>query len=330
MTAVSIIVPVYNVDRYLCACLDSLIAQTLSDIEIILVDDGSTDNSGKICDQYAAENESKVKVLHKENGGQSSARNLGVSIARGEYILFVDSDDYIRKDSCEVLYHAAVEHQADIVHGDTINDESNLESASFRKMRSENKVVAAIDFLQDSLESETYDIVPWLNLIKRSLISEYHLTFFEGCFYEDQLYNLQMLTLNPNARVLKIRFPFYYYRMDRPDSTTNYISLRKVQDSVKIIHEMYEYCVQNDSGNCALYQTVMMISLFQYSRIWLLASNSTRVHKSVAVDRKIVDYAMGQDAYYSYLKARVKRFFRNRYYLAAKSDVKRLLRKLKG
>ena len=91
---ISIIVPVYNVDKYLSKCIDSIISQTYNDIELILVDDGSPDNSPKICDEYARK-DNRIIVIHKENGGVSSARNAGLDIAKGKYIGFVDPDDYI-------------------------------------------------------------------------------------------------------------------------------------------------------------------------------------------------------------------------------------------
>ena len=94
---ISIVSPVFNVEKFLARCLDSLVNQTLSDIEIILVDDGSPDNSGRICDEYAKKDD-RVIVIHKENGGVSSARNVGIDKAKGKYICFVDSDDYVSKD----------------------------------------------------------------------------------------------------------------------------------------------------------------------------------------------------------------------------------------
>lgn len=100
---ISIIVPVYNVEPYLCRCLDSILNQTYNNIEIILVDDGSTDRSGEICDAYR-EKDSRINVIHKRNGGSSSARNYGLEMAKGEYIGFVDSDDYIASDMYELLH----------------------------------------------------------------------------------------------------------------------------------------------------------------------------------------------------------------------------------
>ncbi len=101
---ISVIVPVYNVERYLNKCIDSIVSQTYKNLEIILVDDGSSDNCPAICDEWA-EKDSRIKVIHKENGGVSSARNTGIELAAGEYLGFVDSDDYIDSDMYTVLYH---------------------------------------------------------------------------------------------------------------------------------------------------------------------------------------------------------------------------------
>ena len=111
---ISIIVPVYNVEKYLSHCIDSILCQTYPNCEVILIDDGSTDSSGKICDEYITQN-GNVRVLHKENEGVSAARNLGVSIATGDYIGFVDADDYIEPNMYTELYNSLQEKQADLV-----------------------------------------------------------------------------------------------------------------------------------------------------------------------------------------------------------------------
>ena len=111
---VSVIVPVYNVEGYLEQCVDSLTKQTLQDIEIILVDDGSTDRSGNMCDTYAQEDQ-RILVIHKDNGGVSSARNAGIEAARSDYIIFVDSDDWVEPDFCKTPYSIAVANRCDII-----------------------------------------------------------------------------------------------------------------------------------------------------------------------------------------------------------------------
>ena len=111
---ISVIIPVYNVEKYLKRCADSVLQQTLNDLEIILVDDGSPDNSPAICDQYAAE-DTRIRVIHKKNGGLASARNAGMKVAQGEYIFFLDSDDWLEPDGMERLYRTAEQYQVDFV-----------------------------------------------------------------------------------------------------------------------------------------------------------------------------------------------------------------------
>ncbi len=113
---VSVIVPVYNAEKYVKEAIESLIGQTLKEIQIILVDDGSKDNSGKICDEYATKDE-RISVIHKENGGQADARNAGISIAKGKYIMFLDADDLFEKDSCESMYKTIEKSKTDYVIG---------------------------------------------------------------------------------------------------------------------------------------------------------------------------------------------------------------------
>ena len=114
MATISIIVPVYNVEKYLERCVKSIQNQTYSDLEIILVDDGSPDSSGALCDQYAKEDK-RIKVIHKKNGGLSEARNYGIEAATGSYIMFIDSDDWIDLDMAEMLCKLSNKYDADIV-----------------------------------------------------------------------------------------------------------------------------------------------------------------------------------------------------------------------
>ena len=121
MPAITIIVPVYKVEQYLSKCIDSIWAQTFQNWELLLIDDGSPDNSGKICDEYALK-DSRIKVFHKKNGGVSSARNLGIDNAEGEWITFIDSDDYIQPGFLEGLYAPIVQGEdVDFIHGGCVN-----------------------------------------------------------------------------------------------------------------------------------------------------------------------------------------------------------------
>ena len=132
MPKISIVVPIYNVEKYLKQCIESIINQTLQDIEIILVDDGSPDNCPQICDEYAKK-DNRIKVVHKKNGGLSSARNAGIEVATGDFIGFVDSDDYIELDMYEKMYNIAKENHVDFVVSD------------YYKVSDKGKIITTID-----------------------------------------------------------------------------------------------------------------------------------------------------------------------------------------
>ena len=137
MNKISIIIPVYKVESYLCECLDSVIYQTYNNLEIILIDDGSPDNCGAICDEYAKK-DSRIIVIHKENAGVSAARNDGLEMMTGDWFTFVDSDDWIEPDYCEKFIQFASAHQADMIFsGGIILENGGDESVMRRSVLSE-------------------------------------------------------------------------------------------------------------------------------------------------------------------------------------------------
>lgn len=178
---VSVIVPIYNIEPYLRRCVDSIISQTYKNIEIILVDDGSSDKCGEICDAYAA-GDPRVKVIHKKNAGVSAARNSGLDAAEGEYISFIDGDDCVSGEFIEYLYKLLTENDADV------------SICSFNYIKDENKInhskddgrVIVMDnekLLFQALKAELFSNSPCVNLFKRRLFDE--LRFPEGKIYED-------------------------------------------------------------------------------------------------------------------------------------------------
>ena len=182
---ISVIVPIYNVEKYLNRCIDSIIAQTYKNIEIILIDDGSPDNCGAICDEYATK-DSRIKVIHKKNGGLSDARNAGIDIAKGKYISFIDSDDFVSRYFIETLYKCLVENNADIsslTHGVSFEDGDD-DSVKF--MNSDNDFSCETVWPDDAIEYMFYQTIPtgvqW-RLYKRAIFNE--LRFPVGYLYED-------------------------------------------------------------------------------------------------------------------------------------------------
>lgn len=175
----SIIVPVYNVQSYLNRCISSIVNQTYRNLEIILVDDGSTDNSGKLCDSYAL-HDNRIKVIHKTNGGLSSARNAGLSVVTGHYIGFVDSDDYIEPNMYELLLESMRGLHADIVCAETFIERGNHKK--YHPRFKENCVFTHEEALNILLDG-SLDTAVWNKLYKASLFK--NLTFIEGRIYED-------------------------------------------------------------------------------------------------------------------------------------------------
>lgn len=325
MEKVSIIVPVYNVEEYLDECINSLINQTMQEIQIVLVDDGSTDQSGKMIDDYAV-TDSRILALHKKNGGQSSARNFGLHHATGEYILYVDSDDYIALNSCEKLYEAATQFQTDIVQGDLLNEKNIiLEEPSFRKIPSENHRVLTNKFLKEKIETETYDIVPVLYLVRKSLIIQENLSFIESYTYEDQLYTFRLLTTE--ATIVKIRFPFYFYRMNRPDSTTNHIVLKRGMDAGFICYEMYRHYLtlpkEHEEENAA----VVLTSLYQFYNVLLRLSPSDRTVIMKNFNISDLMSKLPNTQYYKELHTQLLRFITHPRRVVLYNDIKKKIRK---
>lgn len=214
MTSVSVIVPVYNTKKYLHKCLDSLINQTLKDIEIICINDGSTDNSLKILNDYA-QKDNRIKVLSQENKKQGAARNAGLEIATGEYIGYVDSDDWVDSDFYEKLYNAAKKHNFDIALGTNIRAKKNA-----NKKRLHIKEEKEYTTLQEKLDVN----VQWKNpcptnkIYKKSLLVENNIKWPEGVFCEDRIYTLKAV-YHANGIVTVPNVNYYYYK--NPSSTVN-------------------------------------------------------------------------------------------------------------
>lgn len=204
---VSVIVPVYNVERYLRNCLDSISNQTYSNWEAILVDDGSTDNSGKICDEYA-NTDTRFKAIRKENGGQSSARNLAINCAIGEYIFYLDSDDFLHPNALQYLVNLAIENRANIVQCNFI--------------RGTEKIFPDVVITESITSYDNHsvftkfaaNIIPWGKLYHRSVIGD--IRFPIGIINEDDFTTWKYYY---NAsRIVLTNIPLYYYTVN-PNST---------------------------------------------------------------------------------------------------------------
>ena len=178
MPKISIIVPVYNVEKFLPKCLSSIVSQTFKDWECILIDDGSSDTSGKICDEYALLNE-KITVIHQENKGVSEARNIGIKVSKGEYIGFVDSDDWIEPNTYEIAYNTAISEKADLVQFGFWANDGILDYLEY------NQPEGLFNFC--NLRDELWHGV-WSKLIKKSVIYENNIKFPIGITLAEDMY----------------------------------------------------------------------------------------------------------------------------------------------
>lgn len=248
MPQISVIVPVYKVEQYLNRCVDSILNQTYTDLEIILVDDGSPDNCPAICDDYAAQ-DARVKVIHKKNGGLSSARNAGLDAAHGDYIAFVDSDDWVDPEMYEALIKLAEEHDADIVQS---------EYRFYRPWKTENKILdcdnrGTVDCYtnMEALEAlyfgpQMFDgitIMVWTKIYKAELLKD--IRFVEGYIHEDVEFTPRVLYAA--KKIIKYNKSFYNYNIHLGASSTSgmKLSIHKLASAVYMRKRTADFFTEN-------------------------------------------------------------------------------------
>lgn len=211
MPKISIIVPVYNTEKYLARCIDSILAQTYTDFELILVNDGSTDNSGKICDEYA-QKDSRIVVIHKKNGGVSSARNKGLDIAQGEWISFVDSDDEYYDNTSLSLIHSQISENIEyIIGGYVCCDEKGKIIYKIKENKSD--ILSSIDGIKIYYSPNFYSYLGYtcIKLYNRALITQNNLRFNEQITYnEDGLFHVHYCSVM-KGKIKLFTQPFYKY-----------------------------------------------------------------------------------------------------------------------
>lgn len=240
---VSIIVPVYNAEKYIRRCIESILNQEYTDFELILCNDGSKDSSGAICDEYA-KTDSRVRVLHKENTGVSDTRNTAIDVARGTYLQFLDSDDWITPDATKLLVRAATEHHCDLVIadfyrvvGDRVSHKGDIE---------DDGVLTREEFAEHMMENpaDFYYGVLWNKLFRRDLVEQYHLrmdTSISWC--EDFLFNLEYIL---HAKVFyALQAPIYYYVKTKGSLASQGMNISKTIKMKLMVFEYYNDFYKN-------------------------------------------------------------------------------------
>ena len=236
---ISLIIAVYNVENFLEQCIQSILNQTYRDIEIILVDDGSKDRSGEICDEYAKK-DSRIKVIHKEHGGTSTARNCGIDNSTGKYITFIDSDDFIEENACELLHNAIKKAN------------TNYVMANYRFTTHDGKKwdKPCLDIREDSyIELNDYKksfllmtSAICIKLFRSDFLKDNNIRFEEGYIAEDAIFTTQCYTYSPKGYIIKD--VIYNYRQNAENSTnsTNCSKeyFKKINKSYRLIYNIFK------------------------------------------------------------------------------------------
>lgn len=280
LPVVSVIVPVYNAEKFLHCCIDSILAQTFIDWELLLIDDGSKDASGRICDEYAARDE-RIRVIHKENTGVSDTRNKGLDVARGKYLFFLDADDFwLRTDCMSLFVQKAEEHDLDIVRGEysAMNEDGTFawsrEIPKKRKGYAE-KVLNNVEFLEYGIHEEFF--LP-LSMFKRSRMGNLRLE--KGrIFLEDMLFYSIFLLQDLKCMYLP-DMRFYAYRKNE-GSASNQVSVKKLEDTFSMCYCFHELALQ--AQNPILKEIYVNKSIMMYS-----VSLSTMAWQTYYPKRKVL------------------------------------------
>lgn len=262
----SVIIPVYNVEDYLRQCVDSVLAQGYANFEVVLVDDGSKDSSGAICDAYANE-DARVRVIHQENAGLSAARNRGIREATGEYLLFLDSDDWWDEaDALERAVQIIEQERPDVIHCANTSYYMTAKNTERREERlDECNGMPLAEALSRLVRDNNMHAQAGTYIVSSSFLCENDLFFVEGIKSEDIEWLFHLLSLEP-----KIRFwdaYYYYYRKQRPESITSSVDSSHLADYAYIIEKSIEYSksapneeLRDAMLDYAMYQMVLAIA----------------------------------------------------------------------
>ena len=241
MPIISVIVPVYNVEKYLSKCLESILNQSFSQFELILVNDGSTDNSELIFNKYLYDK--RLRVINKSNGGLSSARNAGLDVARGEYIIFIDSDDYINNKMFEILYNEMIRSKSDIIICDYLKVSESENEKIIDMLDYKSEIIEGKENILNQLCSEKrmQFTVAWNKLYKKKLFES--LRFEEGRLHEDEF--IAHRILGKAQKVNYIDLKLYYYVQRNNSIMQSQFKVNRL-DCLDALYDRIKYCDENN------------------------------------------------------------------------------------
>lgn len=288
---ISVIVPIYKVEQYLNQCIDSIIAQTYINLEIILVNDGSPDNCKKICDEYA-EKDTRIKVIHKKNGGMSDARNTGIEYAKGDYLTFIDSDDWVEPDMIELLYNNLIHYNADVSSCSYYMVYTN----SIIYFNCSNDIISlnSEEAIKEICINQKLHTFLWGKLYKKNIFNNLRLP--KDKHYEDMFIILDIFSLVNQCVICSVAK--YYYRQRKGSIThTNNIkifeAIEAIEKNLIIIKDKYPNIIE--FGNAR----VLKVNLFVLSRVIFIPmyKQIPEYKKILSILRKNYKYIIKNNAF---------------------------------
>ena len=310
LSLISVIIPIYNAEKYLKECLDTVLHQTYKNLQIILINDGSTDSSGSICNNYAKK-DNRITVLHKRNGGVSTSRNEGIRLALGEYILFLDSDDYADPNMCEMLYNYISLNKVDMVITGT------------KLTRRTGKTFLDRSELYKHLAIKNIDGSCWGRIFKKSIIESNSLEFDEcGQCGEDLFFNLQYFAHISSAMLIDIQLVYYRYN---PDSISNSGGIKQRETWPYIYHRIVEEYEKHSPENLHLTVFIYVSGTLDSAKAYANQNSQSEAQKLLSDARKhILKLILAKEAGIQRIKMILKVLFYKQYrhYINFRSIIK--------
>ena len=269
MIKLSIVVPVYNVEKYIKECISSLLEQTLDSVEILVVNDGTKDKSIDVVKSFK---DDRITILNKENGGLSSARNYGLKHAKGEYVCFFDSDDFIDgKDSYKEMYEKAKKDDLDILNGvfSWYYSESDIRRDSRYEFVAQEKAMSGREYLKKTVATNTYLAIACTQIYKREFLVENNLEFKEGIYHEDEQFTPRALLKAKRVNVIPLNF--YMYRQREGSIMSTKQNPQRVTDVFNTVRELADLIdMERDEELKKVFRSYLMGLVLKYGYLYRL------------------------------------------------------------
>lgn len=285
---ITVIVPMYNVESYIRDCVESLCSQQV-EMEIILIDDGSTDDTYKVASSLAAQY-SEIKLIHQENHGQGTARNVGLKHATGEYILFCDSDDMIADNSLKPLINLMDQYKLDYIKTGWLTKYSDKTVVNSPVGISLNQVMSSERYFEEAIDN-WYNVVPWNGLYRRSFLKKNDIVFPENIQFEDNTFSLKVYLSQLDAQMMQTEIPFYIVRVSENSTTTARPKAKKINDQLENIRLMEEFISQSELPDKLKQSAQIAVSSLVSTMVRYYYRMSAQERKKVSIPSAILKRA---------------------------------------